>query len=354
MAEAMEVDVAHGGGRAAAFGGKGTVTGGGAPVVADVDNNSGQNIALHPLALLNVSDHYTRTKMQQQEKLQSQVIGALLGSQKGRDIDISNSYELLVTEEPSSGQITVDPGYFITKQEQCASLALQYSDIKNTEYLFKGPCRVFPELDFLGWYSTGTRPTQREIDVHRQMMHWNESPLYLQLNPSDTPVTTKSLPVTVYESIVDIVDGQAVTQFVRSKYKIDTSEAERIAVEHVAHARQDEGREASSLITHLTGQRNAIKMLQTRIRLLSDYVRDVDAGLLPRDHTILRQIGSLCNRLPTACKTEDFREEFLMEYSDVLLASYIAIMTKGTNDLNLLVDRVSVLQGGGMRRSAVQ
>jgi hypothetical protein len=38
-------------------------------------------------------------------------------------------------------------------------------------------------MDFLGWYSTGDRPTLADIDIHRQITDINESPLFLQLSP---------------------------------------------------------------------------------------------------------------------------------------------------------------------------
>jgi hypothetical protein len=38
-------------------------------------------------------------------------------------------------------------------------------------------------MDFLGWYSTGDRPTLAEIAIHRQITDINESPLFLQLSP---------------------------------------------------------------------------------------------------------------------------------------------------------------------------
>jgi COP9 signalosome complex subunit 6 len=77
------------------------------------------------------------------------------------------------------------------------------------------------------------------------MMTWNESPLFLQMNPYDI-VTSKNLPITVYESIIDLIDGQAQTMFIKSQYKIETGEAERIAVDHVAHTTLGEGGEGSS------------------------------------------------------------------------------------------------------------
>ncbi|CAG8655668.1 3859_t:CDS:2, partial [Paraglomus occultum] len=84
-------------------------------VVSNAPNSSGLTVALHPLALLNISDHYTRIKMQQQVS-HPRVIGALLGTQSGREVEITNSYELVHVE--SDGKIIVSEDYFTNKQEQ--------------------------------------------------------------------------------------------------------------------------------------------------------------------------------------------------------------------------------------------
>ena len=45
--------------------------------------------------------------------------GALLGTQKGRSIDICNSFELVVSDERQ-----LDRDYFASKEEQCESVHL--------------------------------------------------------------------------------------------------------------------------------------------------------------------------------------------------------------------------------------
>jgi COP9 signalosome complex subunit 6 len=45
---------------------------------------------------------------------------------------------------------------------------------------------------------------------------------------------TRDLPVTMYESELHIVNEQPTLLFVKVPYKIETGEAERIAVDHVA------------------------------------------------------------------------------------------------------------------------
>ena len=56
------------------------------------ESSSGLQLELHPLVLLNVSDHWTRTKAVQGGK-PSRVLGCLLGHQHGRVPAIVNSFE---------------------------------------------------------------------------------------------------------------------------------------------------------------------------------------------------------------------------------------------------------------------
>ncbi|KAI8818521.1 maintenance of mitochondrial structure and function-domain-containing protein [Fimicolochytrium jonesii] len=291
-------------------------------IVSETPSASGLLITLHPLVILNASDHWTRVKMQSEGNANPQVIGALMGIQTGREIEIMDSFEIPITQiaDDSPGPV-LDAAFLIDKLEK-----------------FK---QVFPRYDLLGWYSTGRTPTSTELHLHQQMIDHNESPLFMQLNPL-IPPHAKDFPISIYESVIDLVGGQAQLLFLPSQYKIETGEAERIAVDHVAHATNDGAEAGSGLIAQLTGQRNAIKMLHSRISLLHKYVADVEQGRLPRDHNIMRQIGSLCNRLPTI-DSPDFREEFLVSYNDVLLMTYLATVTKGANAVSELVDKFNVV-----------
>ncbi|KAK9763970.1 hypothetical protein K7432_008925 [Basidiobolus ranarum] len=277
-------------------------------VISNAENNSGILVSLHPLTLMNISDHFSRIKVQQQ-CTQPQILGALLGVQSGREIEIFNSYELAFSIV--EGQVEVDSNYFITKQEQ-----------------FR---QVFPKYDFLGWYSVGSLPSPSDLTIHRQLMAYNESPLFLQLDPHDL-TATRNLPITIYETFIDIVDEQAQTLFIQSQYKIETGEAERIAVDHVAHTVNESGESNSALIAHLTNQRNAIKMLHVRVDFLKQYIENVKNGSIPEDPQILREIASLCNQLP-AMDGPEFRDRYMTEYNDVLLISYLATLTKGISSI---------------------
>lgn len=71
-------------------------------------------VALHPLVIMNISEHWTRIRAQ--EGKPQQVIGALIGKQKGRNIDIMNSFELLF--DTIEGNIVIDKDYYTIKEQQ--------------------------------------------------------------------------------------------------------------------------------------------------------------------------------------------------------------------------------------------
>ncbi|SAM08813.1 hypothetical protein [Absidia glauca] len=115
------------------------------PVVSTQESNSGLSISIHPLVLLNISDHHTRTRLQTHSE-EVNICGAILAQQSGREIDIINSFE--VPLDPA--ELTIDPTYLDTKLDQLK--------------------QVFPNLDFIGWYSTGTTPTERDLKIHSQLV----------------------------------------------------------------------------------------------------------------------------------------------------------------------------------------
>ncbi|CAO3647773.1 unnamed protein product [Mucor hiemalis] len=296
-------------------------------VVSDAQSNSGLSISVHPLVLLNVSDHYTRTKLQTPAAIErGRLYGALLASQSGRDIDIVNSFELPLHVDDKD-EVVLDKTFLLYKLEQLK--------------------QVFPTLDLMGWYSLGSTPTESDLKLHEQFLQVSESALFLQMDPTALSGGEREFPIDIYESIIDMVDENTRLAFVKSSYKVETGEAECIAVDHVAKpssSSSDTGL-GNTLIAHLTTQRNAIAMLNSRIQFLHQYLQDTKSGVIPMDHDIIRQISSICARSPVLEK-QAFKEQFSTEYNDVLLVAYLASITKGLNSVNDLVDKFNLVNGG--------
>ncbi|KAF8971424.1 COP9 signalosome subunit 6 [Flammula alnicola] len=291
-------------------------------VVLPPTTTSGLALSLHPLPILNISDHWTRSKLQK-NSLDPFVLGALLGTQNGRDVEIVNTFELAVVGEDNE---LVDHEFLVSRRDQ-----------------YK---QVFPSLEFIGWYTITPKPTARHIALHEQFTGYCSTPLLLILQPSlalvsSTDVNAQTLPFKAYEPTIELRDRKSRSVYIEVPYNVETGEAERIAVDWTARG----GGSGTSLESHLQTQRSAVKMLHERILILIKYVTDVIAGTARSDHTILRSLVALLASLP-ASENKHFREEFDTEYEDVQLTAFLSSLTKSTNILNDLVDKHIVLTSG--------
>ncbi len=90
------------------------------------------------------------------------VLGALLGTQNGREVEIVNTFEVAVEQ----GDSKVDHGYFNVRKEQCMRLWTQQ---RGASLRLLPDKQVFPSLEFIGWYTVASHPTSRHIALHEQV-----------------------------------------------------------------------------------------------------------------------------------------------------------------------------------------
>ncbi|KAF8307468.1 hypothetical protein DL93DRAFT_2088011 [Clavulina sp. PMI_390] len=280
---------------------------------------SSLNLSLHPLPILNVSEHFTRLKLQT-GKPNPFIIGALLGTQNGREVEIVNSFDLMTN---------ADPGHDVG-QGEAMGMVVNQEELSNRKEQYK---QVFPSLDIIGWYTVAAQPTPAHILLHDQFLNHAPAPLFLILSPQSIVTGGQKLPIMVYEPIQEMKEGSARTVFIEVPEKIETGEAERIAVDWTAKG----GEGSSSLASYLQTQRSAIKMLYERIKILVDYVAGVVAGTAQKDHEVLRSLTALVASLP-ASEHPAFREEYDAEYADVQLTAVLATLTKSAVALNDIVN----------------
>lgn len=86
-------------------------------LISSHPSTSGLQIALHPLALLTISDYITRHTLRQGK---GPIVGALLGAQNGRDLSIEHAYEVVALQD-ADGKQSVEPEWFNQKLELCES-----------------------------------------------------------------------------------------------------------------------------------------------------------------------------------------------------------------------------------------
>ncbi|GIL82484.1 hypothetical protein Vretimale_11872 [Volvox reticuliferus] len=308
---------------------------------------SGLEWKLHPLVLINISDHHTRTKANSPGASSTgvaspAVMGCLLGSQSGRTVDIRNSFEVRYNIA-ADGSVELDIAFLLKKQEQ-----------------YK---QVFKTLDVVGWYATGSAATDVHMQCQRKISEVVEGPVFLLLDPT-VDHSRKDLPVTLYETELHLSpdSGAPGLVFVRAPYAIETSDAERIGVDQVARILPS-GRATGSeqLSAQLASMHSAINMLLERLRLVHGALgrvvaakptNDTAVAAVPYPHSLLRQVSSLIHSLP-ACDTEAFNREYLTEYNDTLLTLYLSAMTRGTHIANEVVDKFCLAYDKAGRRRGI-
>eukprot|EP00882_Tetradesmus_deserticola_P007977 GHRQ01008401.1.p1 GENE.GHRQ01008401.1~~GHRQ01008401.1.p1 ORF type:complete len:320 (+),score=177.84 GHRQ01008401.1:360-1319(+) len=293
------------------------------------NSSSGLEFKLHPLVLINVSDHHTRLKANSPDGAPPPlVLGCLLGSQDGRAVDVANSFEIKFTVA-ADGAFEVDTPFLLKKQEQYKT--------------------VFPKQDIVGWYCSGSQLTDRHLAVHRKISEYNESPLLLLLDPAINH-SRKDLPLVVYETELHVVAGAPQTIFVKANYSMETSDAERIGVDQVAKILPSGKASGSEQLTaHLAALHSAIQMLVAKLGVIQQQVQAVADGQLPFPHAMMRQVNSLVCSLP-ALDNPQFKKEYLTEYNDTLATLLLSGTTQSLAGLAELADRLGLAYERSGRR----
>lgn len=62
-------------------------------------------------------------------------------------------------------------------------------------------------MDFLGWYTTGDTPTEKDIAVHRQICDINECPVMFMLTPAGRNGEVSQVKFVFYILELIIIDG---------------------------------------------------------------------------------------------------------------------------------------------------
>ncbi|KAJ1950096.1 hypothetical protein EC988_004514 [Linderina pennispora] len=339
--------------------------------------------AVHPLVLLNISEHATRTLAQTKHSKQEPglVCGALLGRQKESRTELFHSFELVFRQPRNDGTYELDSTHYLKRMDHMR--------------------QIFPEDDLVGWYfvSSSLRVTRLMCTLHQQIMNLNATPLLLVFDAAmagqgdeEGGSSGLALPVAVYETQApaavpraalygDAMDDEDPAIYVEGldtsntpandqiawasrleplRIAVETGEAERVAIDHVANVStmvSDETMvggaaaktlaDASKIAMFLTGQRNALEMLHKDIRILQAYVSQVIAGTAPYDPDVLQLVKRvLCNR-PVVLDDALFNKAMAQEETNYEVAAYLGAITSAVGSVRNVAQRANAaLQAG--------
>lgn len=280
-------------------------------------------------------------------------------------------------------------------------------------------------LDFVGWYTLlpSTGPTPTILPIHRQLLEgWNETALLLGFHPEEVlhHSVGGKLPLTIYESNYEVDDPKAdqddedkkmddgesklKLKFREIPYSVETDDTEMISMNYVAGAggsasagaakeerpsrsiesngkgkrrlvenppedkkevQQDEtpvlSREEDEMIASLTQRANAIKMLHSRIQLVTRYLErlppsyvsgqtsepdSMDTDSTTPSLTVLRQIQALVSRLDLVIPSDkqSFETEVLHETNDVNLIGLLNDLLQGASQARDVSKKFNVIE----------
>jgi COP9 signalosome complex subunit 6 len=280
-----------------------------------------RQVGLHPLAIVGVSDHFTRASLGGgRASPGAPVVGLLFGKQDGLAVTVCDAIEVALAADG-----TLDHDY-VTKATEL------YTD-------------VYADRELLGWYCVAAAAAPEHLALHEAFVRYNEAPLLLLMDPAPD-AEAKDLPVTVLEHQVQVVDGAPTTLFATVPVALVTVQAERIAMEHVAKAGPAAGE--SALDCHVDAVDASLKTLSARVGVLARHLRAVDAGAEAPDHALLRSLRALCDTLPAGA-TGALAADFLRDYNEGLMIAYLAHVTKNANAAHDLSDKFALINARGSK-----
>lgn len=286
-------------------------------------------------------------------------------------------------------------------------------------------------LDLVGWYTliAKTGPTPDILPTHTAMLDLNDSSLLLGFHPDELAHASAGakLPLTIYESNYEVDDDASRAEddedkkmqdsdpplklkFRELQYTVEAGTAEMISMDFVARgggnatavepkerrqatptgvaedARESKRRivsvpadadaapefvltrEEEEMISALTAKANAIKMLQSRIQVIREYLGQLPETFKAGDHAIpqmteagphaaapsyiiLRQIQALVSRLEVLVPSDEkaFQEELLREKNDVNIISLLNGIVQGTQGAREIGRKFQVIESNKPR-----
>jgi len=285
-----------------------------------------------------ISDHLTRCLAQ--DGKQQKVVGAIQGRRStDGSVEFVCTFEVSIPQDVNV-ELLVDEDYFNARAQ-----------------LFK---ETFPDLEFLGFYTTGDHSCldQQDERLQKQAAKFCKSPGYLlKFNPS-SPITEDKISLSLHSFDVDPPSGGPVSLEPVPSWKVVSDRAEQIGVEHASrfcNLAFSGGNQSAvkNLSSHFGAARNLIDGL-TRC---SEYLEAVESGKIVGDPEIVEDIRKLSGKL-SAKKSPELEDLENQQAADQKLTMLLTTMTGVQGNMADLITKLNLInsdrfgkQVGGMRKN---
>mmetsp|Transcript_5147 Transcript_5147/g.10477 ORF Transcript_5147/g.10477 Transcript_5147/m.10477 type:complete len:314 (-) Transcript_5147:267-1208(-) len=282
-----------------------------------------QSVAVHPLVLLSVVDHYNRVCRDTKKR----AVGALLGSvEKGR-VNCTNSFAIPFEEDER------EPSVWF----------LDHNFVEN----MLGMCRKVNAREVVvGWYSTGPEIRAGDPDINELMRSFTEKPVLviIDVKPKDL-----GLPTEAYFAVEEPKEnGKVQRSFQHLPSEINASDAEEVGVGHLLRDIKDSG--VSTLSGNIQSKVAALRSLLSRLRQLEVYLKLVADGTLPVNNEIFFNMQDIFTLLPSF-DAEQVVKSFAVKTNDMTLVLYLSSLIRCIVALHNLIDNKLALRQAEKHRA---
>lgn len=270
-----------------------------------------KQVVVHPLVLLSVVDHYTRTAKDTQKR----VVGILLGEISQGKVDITNSYAVPFEEESKEN--------------------IWYLDHNYHEEMFAMFKKISAREKVVGWYSTGPKIRPVDLEINDMLRQYTSDPIMviIDVNPKDD----LEIPTTAYYAVEASPEEKSSQRqtFVHIPSEVGAYEAEEVGVEHLL--RDIRGMNESSLTDQVHNKLTSLKGMKKRMEEMAKYLDNVVKGRLPVNHQIIYNIQNMFNLSPNLSAPSTVKA-FITQNNDNMMAIYLSSMLRSVIALHNLID----------------
>ncbi|KAK6156150.1 hypothetical protein DH2020_010398 [Rehmannia glutinosa] len=285
-----------------------------------------EKVVVHPLVLLSVVDHYNRVARDTRKR----VVGVLLGTSFKGTVDVTNSYAGLY-----SGSDHLDIRFFLPFEEDDRDPSIWFLDHNYHESMLSMFRRINAKEHVVGWYSTGPKLKENDLNVHGLFNDYVPTPLLVivDVQPKELGIPTKAY--YAVEEVKENATQKSQKVFVHVPSEIAAHEVEEIGVEHLLRDVKDTT--VSTLATEVTGKLAALKGLDARLKEIRNYLDLVIEGKLPLNHEILYHLQDVFNLLPNL-NVSELVKSFAVKTNDMMLVMYLSSLIRSVIALHNLIN----------------
>ncbi|KNA03669.1 hypothetical protein SOVF_206920, partial [Spinacia oleracea] len=196
--------------------------------------------------------------------------------------------------------------------------SIWFLDHNYHESMFSMFWRINAKEHVVGWYSTGPKLRENDLDVHRLFSDYVPNPVLviIDVQPEELGIPTKA-----YYAVEEVKENA--TQKSQKVFAHVPSEIAAHEVEEIA--------------TEVIGKLAALKGLNARLREIRGYLELVIEGKLPLNHEILYHLQDVFNLFPNLSVLE-LVKAFAVKTNDMMLVIYLSSLIRSVIALHNLIN----------------